>query len=90
MADSAESTAQIRLLDPQIVSPTFKQLQQSKQYYTFADTLAVDKYEVDGVSQDTVIAHENLTLPVLTIVTGSTTIPYTRTAMVWWPPTATR
>ena len=27
--DSAESTAQIRLLDPQIVSPTFKQLQQS-------------------------------------------------------------
>lgn len=38
LADSAESTAQIRLLDPQIVSPTFKQLQQSKQYYTFADT----------------------------------------------------
>ena len=54
LADSAESTAQIRLLDPQIVSPTFKQLQQSKQYYTFADTLAVDKYEVDCVSQDTV------------------------------------
>ena len=48
MADSAESTAQIRLLDPQIISPTFKQLQQSKQYYTFADTLAVDKYEIDG------------------------------------------
>ena len=47
LADSAESTAQIRLLDPQIVSPTFKQLQQSKQYYTFADTLAVDKYEVE-------------------------------------------
>ena len=62
LADSAESTAQIRLLDPQIVSPTFKQLQQSKQYYTFADTLAVDKYEVDGVSQDTVIAARELDL----------------------------
>ena len=62
LADSAESTAQIRLLDPQIVSPTFKQLQQSKQYYTFADTVAVDKYDIDGVSQDTVIAARELDL----------------------------
>ncbi len=45
----AETTAQIRLLDPQIVAPTFRQLQQMKQYYTFADTLAVDKY--DGALQ---------------------------------------
>lgn len=51
LSSEAESTAQIRLLDPQVVSPTFKQLQQSKQYYTFADTLAVDKYDIDGVSQ---------------------------------------
>lgn len=62
LAASSESTAQIRLLDPQIVSPTFKQLQQSRQYYTFADTLAVDKYDVDGVSQDTVIAARELDL----------------------------
>ncbi|NMM93031.1 UPF0182 family protein [Bifidobacterium oedipodis] len=62
LAEEADTTAQIRLLDPQVVSPTFKQLQQSKQYYTFADTLAVDKYEVDGVSQDTVIAARELDL----------------------------
>lgn len=62
LSQDAESTAQIRLLDPQIVSPTFKQLQQSKQYYTFADTLAVDKYEIDGQSQDTVIAARELNL----------------------------
>lgn len=62
LAKEADSTAQIRLLDPQVVSPTFKQLQQSKQYYTFVDTLAVDKYEVDGVSQDTVIAARELNL----------------------------
>lgn len=62
LATEADTTAQIRLLDPQVVSPTFKQLQQSKQYYTFADTLAVDKYEVDGVSQDTVIAARELDL----------------------------
>ena len=58
----AETTAQIRLLDPQIVSPTFKQLQQMKQYYTFADTLAVDKYDIDGVNQDTVIAAREINL----------------------------
>ena len=62
LAKEAESTAQIRLLDPQVTSPTFRQLQQSKQYYTFADTLAVDKYDIDGVSQDTVIAARELDL----------------------------
>ncbi|MBT1172947.1 UPF0182 family protein [Bifidobacterium sp. MA2] len=62
LSAEGETTAQIRLLDPQVVSPTFKQLQQSKQYYTFADTLAVDKYEIDGKSQDTVIAARELDL----------------------------
>ncbi|PJM74988.1 UPF0182 family protein [Bifidobacterium simiarum] len=62
LESDAETTAQIRLLDPQVVSPTFKQLQQSKQYYTFADTLAVDKYEINGVSQDTVIGVRDINL----------------------------
>lgn len=62
LKSEGETTAQIRLLDPQVVSPTFKQLQQSKQYYTFSDTLAVDKYEIDGKSQDTVIAARELDL----------------------------
>lgn len=62
LTEETEATAQIRLLDPQIVSPTFKQLQQMKQYYTFADTLAVDKYDIDGTSQDTVIAARELDL----------------------------
>jgi uncharacterized protein len=62
LANDPETTAQIRLLDPQVVAPTFKQLQQSKQYYTFADSLAVDKYDIDGKSQDTVIAARELDL----------------------------
>lgn len=62
LASDAETTAQIRLLDPQVVPATFKQLQQSKQYYSFPDTLAVDKYDVNGVSQDTVIAARELNL----------------------------
>src|SRR5699024_5072374 len=58
----AQSTASIRLLDPNIVSPTFRQLQQTKQYYTFRQTLNVDRYNIDGESQDTVIAARELDL----------------------------
>ncbi len=58
----AETTAQIRLLDPNVVSPTFQQLQQNKQYYTFPDTLTVDRYRVGGELRDTVIAVRGLNL----------------------------
>ncbi len=62
LKQDSQTTAQIRLLDPQIVSPSFRQLQQNKQYYDFPDTLAVDKYTIDGKSQDTVIAARELNL----------------------------
>ncbi|GAA4416442.1 UPF0182 family protein [Georgenia halophila] len=62
LREYSESTASIRLLDPNIVSPTFNQLQQSRQYYGFADVLAVDRYEIDGESRDTVIAVRELNL----------------------------
>lgn len=58
----AETTAQIRLLDPHIVSPAFNQLQQNKQYYLFKPRLNVDRYEIDGVERDTVIAVRELNL----------------------------
>ena len=41
--------ANVRLLDPAVVSPTFKQLQQVRGFYSFADTLDVDRYTLDGV-----------------------------------------
>ncbi|SDS76328.1 hypothetical protein SAMN04489860_2306 [Paraoerskovia marina] len=62
LREDAETTAQIRLLDPQIVSPTFRQLQQNKQYYNFDETLAVDRYEIDGEKQDSVVAVRELNL----------------------------
>ncbi|MDR2508949.1 MAG: UPF0182 family protein [Candidatus Ancillula sp.] len=62
LKQDAETTAQIRLLDPQIVPPTFRQLQQNKQYYGFQDALSVDKYTIDGKSYDTVIAARELDL----------------------------
>jgi uncharacterized membrane protein (UPF0182 family) len=52
----------IRLIDPNIVSPTFKQLEASKGYYQFADVLDVDRYDLDGVLTDTVIAARELDL----------------------------
>src|SRR5690606_31079542 len=52
----AETTASIRILDPALVSDSFRQLEQIRQYYSFADHLDVDRYEVDGEVQDTVIA----------------------------------
>ncbi|WNM26749.1 UPF0182 family protein [Demequina capsici] len=58
----AETTTQIRLLDPNIVAPAFQQLQQNKQYYTFEDQLNVDRYVINGLSQDTVIAVRELNL----------------------------
>ncbi|MHB1490959.1 MAG: UPF0182 family membrane protein [Cellulomonas sp.] len=62
LRSDAETTASIRLLDPQIVSPSFSQLQQNKQYYKFADTLSVDRYKIAGQSRDTVIAVRELNL----------------------------
>ncbi|OKL46081.1 hypothetical protein BSR28_08450 [Boudabousia liubingyangii] len=56
----SESTAQIRLLDPNVVSPTFTQVQQNRLYYGFDDQLSVDRYNIDGQLRDTVIAVREL------------------------------
>ena len=52
----------IRILDPNVVSATYKQLQAGKSYYQFPDTLDVDRYTVDGQLSDTVIAVRELDL----------------------------
>ncbi len=56
----AETTANIRIIDPALVSASFKQLEQYKQYYNFESHLDVDRYEIDGKVQDTVIAVREL------------------------------
>ena len=58
----AETAASIRLLDPAIVSPAFRQLQQGRQYYGFPDALDVDRYDIDGESRDAVMAVRELDL----------------------------
>ena len=57
--DVAEA-ASIRIMDPNIVSPTFQQLQQIRNYYAFPTNLDVDRYSKDGKEQDTVIGLREL------------------------------
>jgi len=63
LAKDAATTTNIRLLDPSIVSPAFSQLQQFRSYYQFPSNLAVDRYPVNGKTQDTVIAVREVNAP---------------------------
>ncbi|MFC9350956.1 UPF0182 family protein [Arthrobacter sp. NPDC057013] len=60
LAPDAQTTANIRLLDPNLISDAFSQLEQFRPYYQFPKALNVDRYMVDGKVQDTVIAVREL------------------------------
>ncbi|MFF9028041.1 UPF0182 family membrane protein [Streptomyces iakyrus] len=62
LRDDVPSTASIRIMDPNIVSPTFQQLQQIRNYYAFPNNLDVDRYAKNGKDQDTVIGLRELNL----------------------------
>ncbi|MBY6678184.1 MULTISPECIES: UPF0182 family protein [unclassified Rhodococcus (in: high G+C Gram-positive bacteria)] len=52
--------ANTRLLDPNVLSRTFTQQQQLKNFYGFPSTLDVDRYEIDGQLQDYIVAAREL------------------------------
>ncbi|QTX06329.1 UPF0182 family protein [Agromyces archimandritae] len=58
----AETTASIRLMDPAVIAPAYRQLEQFRQYYGFPSDLDVDRYEIDGSSQDAIVAVRDLDL----------------------------
>ncbi|MET4781816.1 UPF0182 family protein [Glaciihabitans sp. UYNi722] len=60
LRNDAETTANIRIIDPSLVSDAFAQLERIKQYYQFNQYLDVDRYKIDGKTQDTVIAVREL------------------------------
>ena len=62
LSKDAATISNIRLMDPNVLSPTFRQLQQIKPYYTFGATLDVDRYKVNGVSYDTIVAVRELNI----------------------------
>nr|WP_241429100.1 UPF0182 family protein [Agrococcus sp. ARC_14] len=58
----AETTANIRIIDPALVTNAFANLEEYRPYYGFPEQLDVDRYEIDGQTQDTVIAVRELDL----------------------------
>ncbi|ARF57316.1 UPF0182 family membrane protein [Streptomyces gilvosporeus] len=63
LRDEADTTASMRLLDPNVVSPAFQQQQQVRAFYQFPSTLDVDRYkDKNGDEQDTVIGLRELNI----------------------------
>ncbi|MEN9752268.1 MAG: hypothetical protein RLZZ600_1315, partial [Actinomycetota bacterium] len=77
----AETTANIRIIDPMLVSDSFAQLEQFKQYYTFRQDLDVDRYNIAGKSQDTVVAARELNQK--GIATNTTTSSWYNNTLVY-------
>jgi uncharacterized membrane protein (UPF0182 family) len=62
LSKDAATIANIRLMDPNVLPATFRQLQQIKPYYTFPDSLDVDRYTIDGVKRDVIVAVRELNI----------------------------
>jgi uncharacterized membrane protein (UPF0182 family) len=60
LLNQAHSTAQIQLLDPNRMSPTFNVKQELQAYYGFKSPLDVDHYKIDGKSRDVALAVREL------------------------------
>lgn len=56
VADDAATISNVRLLDPDIISQTFTQQQQLRNFFGFPQQLSMDRYEVNGEVRDFVVA----------------------------------
>ncbi len=52
----------VRIIDPNVVAPTFRQLEGQRDYYAFPDTLDVDRYTEGGSTRDAVVAVREINL----------------------------
>ncbi|WP_278101957.1 UPF0182 family protein [Microbacterium proteolyticum] len=62
LRNDASSTAQLRIMDPAIIGPTVRQLQQYRAYYQFNNPLDVDRYTINGQTQDAVVSLRELNI----------------------------
>ena len=58
----AGTLSNIRLIDPSVVSATFRNLQQIKPYYAFPDSLDIDRYKINGISRDAIVSVRELNI----------------------------
>ncbi|HEX6887308.1 MAG TPA: UPF0182 family protein [Candidatus Nanopelagicales bacterium] len=62
LEEDAGTLTNIRLLDPAVVAPTFRQLQQIRSFYSFPDALDIDRYPLRGGQRGAVIAVREVNL----------------------------
>jgi uncharacterized membrane protein (UPF0182 family) len=62
LARDAASLPGIRLLDPNVVSATYNQLQQIRGFYSFPDVLDIDRYTLASRETDSVVAVRDINL----------------------------
>jgi uncharacterized membrane protein (UPF0182 family) len=62
LQEDAGTLNNIRLLDPSVVAPTFRQLQQIRGFYSFPDTLDIDRYALKNGQRGAVIAVREVNL----------------------------
>ena len=61
-SNDAPTLGNIRLLDPALVSPTYRQLQQIRGFYSFPDSLDIDRYKINSRTRGSVVAVRELDL----------------------------
>ena len=66
IANDEATLSNVRLLDPEVLSPTFTQQQQLRNFYGFPDELSIDRYQVDGETRDFVVAAREINPNTLT------------------------
>ncbi|MBT9254117.1 UPF0182 family protein [Phycicoccus sp. MAQZ13P-2] len=62
LRSNAEAIPGVRVIDPNVVAPTFRQLEGERDFYAFPDTLDVDRYTIDGRVNDAVVAVREMNL----------------------------
>ena len=60
VAGDTATIPNIRLLDPAKIAETFTQFQQRRNFYGFPETLDIDRYTVNGETQDYIVAAREL------------------------------
>ncbi|MDV8000842.1 UPF0182 family protein [Rhodococcus sp. IEGM 1408] len=59
-ASDLTTLSNVRVLDPNVLAPTFTQLQQLRNFYGFPDELSLDRYTIDGEMRDFLVAAREL------------------------------
>ncbi|GAA3065534.1 UPF0182 family protein [Actinokineospora globicatena] len=67
---SSNTISNVRLLDPNILAPTFTQREGRENFYGFPEKLDVDRYTIDGKTQDYIVAAREIKTSGLTETQG--------------------